>query len=576
MANYELANMFERLADIQEILEMDEFKIKCNRNVAEIVSGSVEDFSILCQFGQLEDIVGIGPSTAAKIKEYFEHGSIEEYDHLREQLPDGLMDLLKIRGLGAKSVGRIWRELKVGSLDQLRRAASDGRLSKLDGFGKKKADSILSNIDFLFKSDGKMNIASAIAIEADIQNYVMASELTTAVYPVGSLRRCCEIIGDIDLLAITDKPAELFDYIEKLEEFCSTTERKDNQFSFSWLERGYSKPCEVEIFTTDKDSRYTALCFLTAGAKQRELLAEKAAGKKLTFNAEGLFKGEKKLSFKCEADVYKKLGLPYILPTLQDNTEAQEAAIAKKLPTVVQLADIRGDLHMHTTDSDGRNDLEEMVAAAIQKKYEYICVTDHSKSSAFAHGLSIDKLKQQIEMVKEYNSRCSGLEVLAGSEVDILSDGSLDYDNGLLAELDYAVASIHNGLEARGPKNTTRILKAMENPYIKCICHPTGRYIKFRKPMDLDMERIFQQAVDTDTALEVSSQPARLDLSSEHIRQAIEMGVKLIINTDSHDIANLNLMALGVATAQKGWAAKENILNTLPWKKLKKWIDKGK
>ncbi len=576
MSNTVLAQLFESIADIQEILQEDTFRIKANRKVARIIADSVEDFAILHEYGQLEDIAGIGPATAMRIREYFQTGTISEYQQLLGQIPEGLLPMLKINGLGTKTVSKLWREIKVENLNDLLAAARDGRLEKVSGFGRNKAANIAANIEFRLETEDRIPLGRAIVMLEALKAQIWSSGLIDRIYAVGSLRRCCETVGDIDLLAVTADSSVMFEFISGMPGVTEFIIVGPNRVKFNWKSDNIRrKPCEVEIFTCTPDNEFGVLAFLTPGSSQRQLLCESAEKKKLIFNESGLFKNEKQIKCSSEAAVYKKLGLQYILPTLQDDTAAQKLAQAKKLPVVVQLSDIRGDLHMHTPFSDGRSSIEELVEAGISMGYEYICITDHSRSSIIANGLSVDRLLKAIEKIKVLNANYKNIEILAGSEVDILSDGTLDYEDEVLAQLDYAAASIHNGMEGSREKNTTRIMKAMDNPYIKCICHPTGRYIRYRRPMDLDMPMIFKHAVETDTALEVSSQPFRLDLSAEHVRQAVDIGVKLIINTDSHDAASFNLMALGVAVAQKGYASKADVINTMPWKKLKKWLEKS-
>lgn len=574
MSNHELAQIFESIADIQEILQEDQFRVNANRRVADIISGTAEDISLLNEYGQLANISGLGSSSIAKIQEYCQTGSIGEYQQLLSRIPQGLLPMLKIQGLGPKTVGKIWRELKIDNLSELLLAARDGRLAKLSGFGKASSANIAANIEFRLETESRIPLGRAIAMVETIRSLIQESSLAIRLYPVGSLRRCCETVGDIDLLVVTDNSRGLLDYVSTMPGVSDFVAGSENRASFNWKSENIRrKPCPVEVFCVSPENEFASFCFLTPGSEQRQLLCEYAEKKRLTINEKGLFKAEKSVKCTSEAMVYKKLGLPYILPTLQDDTSAQKLAISKKLPVVVQIADIRGDLHMHTPYSDGRSELHELVAAAISRGYEYIAITDHSRSSVIANGLATEKLLQQISEIKQLNSQTKQLEILAGCEVDILSDGSLDYGDDILAQLDYVAASIHNGMDGSKEKNTTRIMKAMDNPYIKCICHPTGRYIRYRRPMDLDMEQIFRHAVETETALEVSSQPFRLDLSVDNIRQALDMGVKLIINTDSHDAVSLSLMALGVANAQKALATTKDIVNCLPWKKFGSWLN---
>ena len=574
MLNNNLSIIFAKIADMQELLQQNSFKVSANRKIARIIAEYDQDFAELAADDQLQNIDGIGQSAAARIKEYCQTGTITEYEELLEQIPSGVFDMLKINGLGPKSVSMLWREYDIDNIRLLLSIAEEGKLEKMPGFGKKKANAIISNVKFQMESGDRILLGRAIEIVEHIRMQIHQIYHSVVIHPVGSVRRCCETVGDIDLLAVTESPKEFLDSVLAVQGVKEVLNQTDTRASFLWLEPDSQRaPAEVELFTIAPASEHAALCFLTPSAAQRQLLCDKAAAKKLTLDHSGLHKSGKPIKCTSELAVYKKLGLPYILPTLQDTTEAQQAAIDKKLPEVVRLSDIRGDLHMHTTASDGRSSVDDLINAAMMLKYEYIAITDHSKSSVIANGQSTRDLLAQVERLHELDEQVKGLTLFAGCEVDILSDGSLDYDDDVLKQLDYITASIHSGMTGPGEKNTTRILKAMESPYVRCISHPTGRYIKYRQPMDLDMPRIFQQAVDTNTALEISSQPARLDLSAEHVRQAIEMGVKLAINTDAHEAPGLFLMSLGVSIAQKGWASKADIINTMPLKKFKAWLN---
>ncbi len=576
MLNQKLSLLFAKIADMQELLRQNSFKVAANRKIARIIAESDRDFAELAADDKLSGIEGIGESAIARINEFCTTGTISEYEELLEFVPASVLDMLKINGLGPKSVSMLWREYDIDNIRLLLAVAREGRLEKLPGFGKKKAEAVMSNIMFQMEAGDRILLGRAIEIVELIRFQVNNIAPSVTIHPVGSTRRCCETVGDVDLLAVTDNPDEFAIAFLSIEGITEVTSQTDTKISFSWKEPdSMRQPVPGEIFIVSPDAEHAALCFLTPSAAQRDLLCKQAESKKMTLKASGLFKGDKLIKCPSEPAVYKKLGLPYIAPTLQDDTTAQQAAIDKKLPEVVRLADIRGDLHMHTTASDGRSSIDDLINAAMMLKYEYIAITDHSKSSVIANGLSTRDLLAEVERLQELNEQIKGLTILAGCEVDILSDGSLDYDDDVLKQLDYITASIHSGMTGTRKKNTSRILKAMESPYVKSISHPTGRYIKYRQPMDLDMPRIFQQAVDTNTALEISSQPARLDLSAEHVRQAIDMGVKLAINTDAHDASGLFLMSLGVSIAQKGWAAKADIINTMPLKKFKAWLDKS-
>ncbi|MCK4628054.1 MAG: PHP domain-containing protein, partial [Sedimentisphaerales bacterium] len=337
-----------------------------------------------------------------------------------------------------------------------------------------------------------------------------------------------------------------------------------------------SDSVQVDLRVVPSKSTGAAWQYFTGSKYHNVRLREIAAKKKLKLNEYGLFRGEKQLAGKTEQDVYKKLGLAYIPPTLREDRGEVELAQKNKLPAVVEQKNIRGDLHMHTPASDGRNTLEELTAMAQMLGYQYIAVTDHSQSSAIANGLDIERLLEHIKKIKALNEQYDDITILTSSEVDILMDGSMDYPDDVLAQLDFVIGSVHSGMAGPEEKCTARVIRAMKNPYVNCIGHPTGRLIGTREPMKLDMNAVIAAAVETHTALEINAHPMRLDLKDIHIRLAIEAGVKLIINTDAHDVAGLQLMRYGVATAQRGWATSSDILNCQPLDTIRAWRAKGR
>ena len=331
-------------------------------------------------------------------------------------------------------------------------------------------------------------------------------------------------------------------------------------------------PVHVDVRVVPQKSFGAAAQYFTGSKQHNVRLREIAVKSKLKLNEYGLFKGNKMIAGPIEEEIYRKLGLDYIQPLLREDRGEVEAAKAHTLPHLIELKDIKGDLHVHTNASDGVNNITELVEAAKKVGYKYICITDHSRSSAIANGLSARRLSQQIKEIHKLNERLKGITILAGTEVDILADSSLDFDNKLLAELDFVIASIHSGMTSSREKVTTRILKAMDNPYVHCIAHPTGRLIGQREPMDIDMAAVIKHAAQTHTALEVNANPQRLDLKDVHCRMAVEAGVKLAIGTDAHSVEGFDLMGFGVATAVRGWVTKANVLNTFSVAKIKNWV----
>jgi DNA polymerase (family 10) len=400
---------------------------------------------------------------------------------------------------------------------------------------------------------------------------------TLKTQTAGSLRRCAETIGDVDILVAAKKGKgsvteggqiiQAFTGAEFVQEVLASGPTKG-----SAIIQAPSTAVHVDVRVVPQESFGAAAQYFTGSKEHNVRLREIAVKKKLKLNEYGLFRGDKIVAGPVEEEIYQKLGLDYVQPLLREDRGEVEAAKNHSLPELIDAEDIVGDLHMHTNASDGNCDISELAEAAKTWGYKYICITDHSRSSAIANGLSAKRLAQEIHEIRKINDKIKGITILAGSEVDILADGSMDFEDELLAELDYVIASVHSGLASPRQKVTMRTLKAMDNPYVNCIGHPTGRLIGQREAMDLDIAAVINHAAQTHTALEVNANPWRLDLKDIHCRMAIEAGVKLAIGTDAHSTNGLGLMGYGVATAGRGWATKSDVLNTLSLAKLKSWI----
>ena len=576
MRNQQIGDIFNEMADIMEILGEDHFRINTYRKVARVIHDCPQDVSELAAQEELRSLPGIGESSAGKINEFVLHGTIQAHEKLLEKIPPKLLDLLKIPGFGPKGVAAVWKKLNVESIADLRRVIDDQSLEELPGFGAKKAEALAHGIKFLESAQGRILLVHAVGIaEAVVGQLRQRITGLKRIELAGSLRRCRETIGDIDLLAEADDEelgrhiVETFTRIDGVQEVILAGETKA---SVRFADPNVcSDVVQVDLRVVPSESTGAAWQYFTGSKYHNVRLREIAVKKKLKLNEYGLFRGEKQLAGKTEQDVYKKLGLVYIPPTMREDRGEVELAQKNKLPAVVEQKDIRGDLHMHTPASDGRNTLEELVAMAQMLGYQYIAVTDHSQSSAIANGLDIERLLEHIKKIKALNEQYDDFTILASSEVDILMDGSMDYPDEVLAQLDFVIGSVHSGLAGPEEKCTARVIRAMKNPCVNCIGHPTSRLIGTREPMKLDMNAVIAAAVETHTALEINSHPQRLDLKDIHVRQAIEAGVKLIINTDAHDVAGLQLMRYGVATAQRGWATKSDILNCQPLDAVRKW-----
>ena len=576
MKNTILSELFNQMADIMEILGEDRFRINSYRKVARIISDMPTDIEFLLTAGALAKIPGIGKSSLAKIQEFVKTGTITLHQQLLTKIPPNLLELLTIPGMGPKGAGAVYEKLKVTSIPELKAAIEAGSVAKLPGFGDKKAATMARGIAFLEKSTGRIRLDQGLEAADVVSAFLQDVPGIERIQPAGSLRRRAETIGDVDILVAArkgEKIVKAFTNASFVQEVLAAGPTKG-----SAIIQTETAGVHVDVRVVPQKSFGAAAQYFT-GSKQHNIrLREIAVKAKLKLNEYGLFsvrspkdKADKMLAGPVEEEIYQKLRLDYIDPLLREDRGEIDAAKAHSLPLLIQPKDIKGDLHVHTNASDGNCDVSEIARAAKKAGYKYICITDHSRSSAIANGLSAKRLATQIKQIRKLNEQIKGFKILAGTEVDILADSSLDFDNKLLADLDFVIAAIHSGLASSREKVTTRTLKAMDNPYVHCIAHPTGRLIGQREPMDIDIPAVIKHAAQTHTALEVNANPWRLDLKDTHCRMAIEAQVMLVIGTDAHSVAGLSLMGFGVATAARGWATKTDVLNTFSAAKIKNW-----
>lgn len=571
MKNAALSELFDQMADIMEILAEDRFRINSYRKVARLIRDMPTDIEEMLSTGKLAKTPGIGKSSLAKIEEFVTKGTITAHQQLLKKIPSELLELLKIPGVGPKGVKALYENLQVKSMKDLKKVLSKNLVAELPGFGEKKAAAIAKGIEFLEKSTGRILLDEALEASELVGEFLEKLSGIKKIQPAGSVRRMAETIGDVDILVAAKdgkRIIQAFTGAEFVREVIASGPTKG-----SAIVQTEACPVHVDVRVVPKESFGAAAQYFTGSKQHNVRLREIALKAKLKLNEYGLFdKKDKIIAGSSEEEIYERLGLDYIDPLLREDRGEIEAAQNHKLPKLVQLKDIKGDLHMHTNASDGDNSIKEMAEAARQLGYKYICITDHSKSSAIANGLSAKRLANQIKQIHKLNEKIKGIRILAGSEVDILANGSIDFDNKLLADLDFVIVSIHSGMASSREKVTTRTLKAMDNPYINCIAHPTGRLLGQREPMDIDIAAVIKHAAETRTALEVNANPWRLDLKDIHCKMAVEAGVKLAIGTDAHNTEGLWLMEYGVATAGRGWATNADVLNTLTLSKIQKFV----
>ncbi len=576
MDNVAVSTIFSQMADVMEILGEDRFRINSHRTVARILSELPADVATLFDSGELAETPGIGKSSLAKIEEFVKTGEIQAHRDLLARIPASLLELLNIPGVGPKTVKAFYHDLHIRSLDDLRKALDDGLVETLPGFGSKKAEAIRKGIEFVKKATGRIRLDQAMLAAGIVVDFLKQLPGVDRVQPAGSLRRRAETVGDVDILVCGDATSG-----ETAEQILNTFAKAPfvervlgaGGTKASILLRTQASPVQVDVRVVPPESFGAAAQYFTGSKAHNIRLREIAVKAGFKLNEYGLFKGEERIAGTTEDEIYAKLRLEYVPPLLREDRGEVEAAREHALPQLVALDDIRGDFHSHTNATDGATTIEEMAQTAKSLGYEFLCITDHSQSTVIANGQSPERLAGQIEEIHRINARLRGITILAGAEVDILAEGRLDFENELLADLDWVVASIHSALGGPRERVTLRTLKAMDNPYVSCIGHPTGRVIGHRDAMDLDMPAVIEHAAQTGTALEVNCDPSRLDLKDVHCRMAVEAGVQLALGTDAHSLGSLSFMSFGVATAGRGWATKASVLNALSLAKLRSWIE---
>ncbi|MGQ9600992.1 MAG: DNA polymerase/3'-5' exonuclease PolX [Anaerolineae bacterium] len=568
MTNHEIAEIFERIGDMLDILGENRYKVLAYRRAAENIRHLPQDLRSYWQSGSLQDIPGIGPAIEEKIEELLTTGRLEFYERLQDQVPVGVVSLLQIPDVGPKTARLLWERLGVQSVAEVEEAARAGRLRTLPGLGSKSEAKILAGIQALHRRSDRIPLGTAWPAAAALLKQLDATcpEATqTAV--AGSLRRMRSTIGDIDLLAASLAPAAVMRAFTALPQVVEVILSGSTKTSVR-LHNGL----QADLRVLDPDRWGAALQYFTGSQAHNIHLREIAQKQGLSLSEYG-FKREDGSEIRCpeEAMVYETLGLPWIPPELREDRGEIEAALAGKLPRLVEGSDIQGDLHAHTDWSDGASSLAEMAEAARQRGYRYLVISDHTQSLGIARGLTLERLQAQRAEIQALNARWDDFTLLQGCELEIKADGSLDFPDEVLARLDFVVASVHTSLRQDPDQITARILNAIRNPYVDVIGHPSGRILGQREESAADLEAILQAAAETSTALEINSTPNRLDLDDIHVRRAVELGVKLAINSDAHHTGGLDSLIYGLATARRGWATATDILNSLSLEDLRAW-----
>ena len=580
----QVAAVLQHMGQLMEVLGENPFRVRALQNAARVLEG-LEDqpFAALVHEDKLQTLKGIGKGIAEKTKILVATGSLPAYEQLQQQVPSGLLEMMKLSGFGAKKVRVVSEQAGIRDLEALEAAARDGSLSELPGFGKKTAAKILESIDFLKRASDFHRAGEARAAGEAALTAVRAHPSVSVAEIAGSLRRWKETVKDIDIVAVTDDAPAVMDVFTGQPQVARVTGHGEKKSSVLLRARGGTIPCDLRL--CDAQTLPFMLHHFTGSKEHNVAMRQRAIKMGYKLSEWGLFAAGDDAPVPCrdEAAIFKQLGLSYIPPELRENRGEIEAAAAAEtgavgeLPLLIEKSDIRAELHLHTTASDGRASIREMAEACRKRGFRYMGVTDHSRAAAYAGGLGADALARQADEIDELNAAYGKkFQILKSSEVDILADGALDFDDETLARLDYVVASIHSRFELPQDKMTRRVIRAIENPATTIIGHLTGRLLLRRDGYDLAVDEVIAAAAEHGTALEISANPHRLDLDWRYIKRAREKGVKFAINTDAHASEQLDYLQYGIGIARKGWLEKGDVINTLSLREFRAFVRKKK
>ena len=576
MDNKTVANILYETADLLEVAGEDSFRIRSYRNAAENIEGWPQ------QLVELKDdpkallaIPGIGKGMVANLTEMFTIGKLNLHDELLEKYKPSMLELFKIQGLGPKTISLIWSAFQVSDPEGVAQLARDGKLRTLPRMSEKIEQKIVKSIETYRSISGRFLLDTADETALKVIAHLEKMPGVDKIIPAGSLRRGRETVGDLDLLVTGpcgDNKKQRDSVIEKIVAFPGIMDvlaKGDNKVSFK-LRNGM----QVDVRILPPESYGAALQYFTGSKSHNVNLRQRALKMGYTLNEYGLatLKGEKRVAGKTEEEIYKKLGLEWIPPEMRENVGELDAAESKKIPELVTVDDIRGEVHMHTVETDGKNTIEEMAEAAKKRGYKYIAITDHSKNLAFANGLDDKRAEKHIKRIRKCNDQIDGIEIMAGIEVDILADGKLDLEDDTLAQMDVVIASVHSAFNQDTKQMTDRLVRAVSNKNVTALGHPTGRLLLKRDAYTFDMDAVLKAAKANRVAMELNAYPDRLDLNDVHLRMARDRGLKIIINCDAHHTSHFEKIKYGVLQARRAWLTKADVLNTLPVKDFKKAI----
>lgn len=568
MENREIAAVFEEISSLMRILQDDSkwtFKAAAYDRAKRAIESYPEKLETLARDPnrKLTDIPGVGADLAGKIKELVETGKCQYHQEQLAKVPRGLLDMLNLQSVGPQKVRLFYKELGIKSVDDLEKAAKTGRLRELPKMDVKSEENILKAIEVYRRASGRFLLSTAYEIAQELIAYLKELKVVEQVEYAGSLRRGRETVGDLDLLVTGRETASIAEHVAKHPAVAQVLAKGEDKVSVK-----LQNDLQVDVRMLDRKSYGAAMQYFTGSKEHNVALRDRAKRKGWKLSEYGLFEGDKILASRTEEEIYQKLELPWIPAELRENLGEIEAAEEGKMPELVEVGDIKGDLQMHTTASDGKTSVEEMAAAAKKRGYEYILITDHSKAVTVANGLDEKRAVENIKRIHAAREKIKGIQIWAGTEVDILGDGRLDYPDSLLKQFDIVLASIHSRMSMPAEEMTERLLKALENPYVRILGHPTGRHLLKRDPYSFDFDRIFAAAKKHGVIMELNGNPERLDLCDSHVKLAREKGMKIIISTDAHHPDHFDFMRYGVMTARRGWMEKKDVLNTLSPAKL--------
>ena len=583
MENLEIAALLGEFADLLEISGANPFRIRAYRNAVRTVAGATRPIATMLAEGEdLQELPGIGKDLAQYLAEIVERGTFDRLEEVAREVPRSLTALVRLEGVGPRKAKKLWEELGIETIDALEEAANDGRVEALEGFGKRSVEKVLRSVQDLRSLQGRFRISEAEELVRGVLEHLRGAPGMERLEVAGSLRRRRETIGDVDILVQAEDGPAVVSHFARYPGAVRVEAAGGTKGSLV-LRSGL----QVDLRVIPGASWGAALHYFTGSKEHNVSVRQRAQGRGLRVNEWGVFEVETvsddatqaptpgdRVAGDTEEDVFDSLDLPWIVPELRENRGEVEAAERGRLPKLVTLEDIRGDLQMHSTWSDGKNTIREMAEACQDRGYEYLSITDHSPSLAMVQGLTPERARQQWEEIEEIREGLKSLHLFRSVEVDILRDGTLDLPDEILEGMDVVLVSVHSFMDLSQTEMTDRVIRALRHPAVDILGHPTGRIINKRKPFALDVEEVLQVAADLDVAVELNANPRRLDLSDVQVRRAQELGVKVVVSTDAHSVADLDVMRYGVDQARRGWLEPSDVLNAMPLADFEAWTER--